>query len=150
MQSNVLEAITGAIVLVVGAILLVFAYVKTKGTDSADFTISANFERIDGLSIGNDVRMSGIKIGKVVSQSIDPDTYMAKVTVAVDPTLKIPSDSSASIASEGLLGGKYVDISPGGAMENLQAGEAIEHTQSSVNLESLIGKMIFSKNEAAN
>ena len=147
MQNGWVETLTGAIILGIAAFLLTYAYTKTKPTESTSYLVHAHFDRIDGLNVGSDVRMSGIKIGKVVAQRINPKNYGAQVTFALDPSLRIPKDSSAAILSESLLGGKYVDIVPGGETELARSGDELEQTQSSVNIESLIGKMMFSKDD---
>lgn len=147
MQTYTAETFIGACVLAVAAALLGYAYLYTSGGKNTGYVITANFESIDGLSVGNDVRMSGIKVGKVTAQKLNPETFMAAVSMSVASDIKIPEDSSASVASESLLGGKYMNIMPGGAEENLAAGGLIEHTQSAVSLESLIGKMIFSQDD---
>lgn len=144
MKHNAVETIMGAVVLVIAALFIIFAY-RTSGFDNDDnVEYNASFDRIDGLVVGSDVRVSGIKVGNVKDVVVDPKTYLAKVIFTVDPQIKLPQDSSAEIASEGLLGGKFIAIVPGGAPSFVQPGGAITHTQSSVNLESLIGQLIFS------
>ena len=96
---------------------------------------------------GADVRLSGIKVGSVVGQRLDTDTFEAIVTVSIAPEVKLPTDSSAQIAAEGLLGGSYVSIQPGGAEELLAAGDTIEYTQGAVDLMSLIGQAVFGSKE---
>jgi phospholipid/cholesterol/gamma-HCH transport system substrate-binding protein len=147
MQSRTVETLIGACVFVIAFAILGYAYIYNAGESNTGYAVTASFERIDGLNIGNDVRMSGIKVGKVIKQRLDPVTFMATVTMALNPDVKIPEDSSAAVSSESLLGGKYMDITPGGADENLGPGGNIEHTQSAVSLEGLIGKMIFSQDD---
>jgi phospholipid/cholesterol/gamma-HCH transport system substrate-binding protein len=149
MRSNVIETLTGAFVLLISLFLISFAYLRTHTHENEGYSLTAKFERIDGLNIGGDVRVGGIKIGTVINQKIDPKSYMAIVTIAVNPSLHFPKDSSMSVASEGLLGGKYLDLVPGGDEETIKAGGEIVHTQSAVNLESMIGQMIFSKDSKA-
>ena len=91
--------------------------------------------------------MSGIKIGTVISQKLDPKTYLAVLTMTVKNDIKLPRDSSARIASNGLLGDKYLSITPGAEDEMLKAGGEISHTQGSVDLLSLVGRMIFSQTD---
>ena len=87
--------------------------------------------------------MSGIKIGQVADMSLDPQTYLATVTLTIDDTIRVPSDSSLAIATEGLLGGSYLDLAPGGEDTMLAAGGRIEYTQDAVDLVQLLGKAIF-------
>ncbi len=123
---------------------LVFAY-RTAGQRSfSGYSLNATFSSIDGLQSGGDVRISGVKVGQVTSITIDPETYLAKVEFTVAPEIKVPVDSVASIASEGLLGGKYVGLLPGALDDMLKPGARITHTQAAVSLESLIGQFIYS------
>ena len=148
MRGNVVEALLGAVVLVVAAGFLVFAYSSTDVGSVEGYEVSAKFDRVDGLVVGSDVRLGGIKIGTIVGQTLEPDTYLAIVRMSIDPDIRLPADSSAEIVSDGLLGGRYLSLVPGGAEEMLATGDEIRFTQSPVSLESLIGRMIFSQGEA--
>lgn len=129
------ETMVGAIVALVAVAFLVFAVARAgQGETSGGYKLVASFDRVDGVAVGSDVRLSGVKIGTVSTVGLDPQDYRAKVTLAVDPTVKVPADSSAKIASDGLLGGAYVAIEPGGAAEMLPSGGQIENTQGSVDL----------------
>lgn len=149
MPRNVVETLLGAAVLVVALGFLAWAYGRSDAGDPGGYTLKAKFDRVDGLETGGDVRMSGIKIGKVLSQALDPQTYRAEVTFSVRNGIELPSDSSAAIVSSGLLGGKYLSLVPGGDDRQLQDGGEITLTQSSVNLEDLIGRYIFSGQSGA-
>lgn len=148
MRGNVVEALLGAVVLVVAAGFLVFAYSSTEVGSVEGYEVSAKFDRVDGLAVGSDVRLGGIKIGTIVGQTLEPDTYLAIVRMTIDPDIRLPTDSSAEIVSDGLLGGRYLSLVPGGAEEMLATGDEIRFTQSPVSLESLIGRLIFSQSEA--
>ena len=143
---NLAEMATGAIVLAVAAIFLVYAVLHSgRGAVTADgMSLRANFDRIDGLANGADVRIAGVKVGTVTDSRIDPQTFGAVLTIRVDRSLRLPDDTSAEITSEGLLGGKYVSLVPGGSEKFLADGGRITETQGSVSLESLLGKFIFS------
>jgi phospholipid/cholesterol/gamma-HCH transport system substrate-binding protein len=144
MKHNAIETIMGAVVLVIAAFFIILAY-KTSGFENDNnIAYSAHFDRIDGLVIGSDVRISGIKVGTVKEAIVDPTTYLAKVIFTVDPKIQLPKDSSAEIVSDGLLGGKFIALVPGGDTALVEPGGRITHTQSSVSLESLIGQFIFS------
>src|SRR6185437_1254761 len=106
--------------------------------------LSANFEHIDGIRDGSDVRISGIKVGSVLGTKLDPTTFLANVRMSIEPTVKLPDDTVAEIVSSGLLGDKYMSLVPGGSEKDLKPGERIKFTQSSVSIEHLIGQMIFS------
>ena len=140
------EVAAGAIVLMVAAIFLGYAVLHSgRGTVSAEgMQLQASFDRIDGLANGADVRIAGVKVGTVTDSRIDPASFAAVLTLKVDRSLKLPTDTSAEITSEGLLGGKYVSLVPGGADKLLADGSRITETQGSVSLESLLGRFIFS------
>jgi len=142
---SALEMLTGAGVLAVAALFLFYAVAHGgRGAQPDGIALSARFDRIDGLVNGADVRVAGVKVGSVTSLSIDPQSFNAVVQFRVDRALRLPTDSSAEIASEGLLGGKFVSIVPGGADRVLADGGRITETQGSVSLESLLGRFIFS------
>jgi len=144
MNKNLIETVMGAVVLLVAVGFLAFAYKSGRVQTVNGYHLIAKFDRVDGLVNGSDVRVSGIKVGSVADQQIDPKTYQAIVTVSVDNSIKIPADSTAEIVGDGLLGSKYVAIVPG-ADDNMLAGNGeIKFTQSSVSLEQLIGKLMFS------
>jgi phospholipid/cholesterol/gamma-HCH transport system substrate-binding protein len=143
MSRNAIETLMGGVVLVVTGFFLVLAYNRGNVATVEGYPLNARFTAIDGLKIGDDVRLSGIKIGSVVDQTLDADYYQAIVTMSINPGVRLPDDSAALIASDGLLGGKYVAIEPGAAEEMLAPGGEITLTQPSVNLESLLGKLIY-------
>jgi len=139
------EIAAGAAVLLVSVIFLAFAMTNSgRSSGGSGLVLTARFDRIDGLGAGADVRIAGVKVGAVTGQRIDPQTFLAVLTLNVDSALRLPEDSSAEITSEGLLGGKYVALVPGGSDRNLATGGEVRITQSAVNLESLLGRFIFS------
>jgi phospholipid/cholesterol/gamma-HCH transport system substrate-binding protein len=143
------EVAAGAVVLLAAAAFLVFAVSNSGrgGIAGPSLTLSAKFDRIDGLAPGADVRIAGVKVGSVLDQRIDPASFLAVLTLRIDASLRLPADSSAEIASEGLLGGRFVSIVPGGAERILANGGEITITQSAISLESLLGRFIFSMTE---
>lgn len=146
MRNNLLEAIIGAAVLVVAGFFLFYAY--SSGQKSIPgYILLAKFDRIDGLNAGADIKISGVKVGIVQKLEIDSDTYQATVAMTIGNNIKIPDDSSAEIASESLLGGKYIAIIPGGSEQFLKPNGLINRTQSSISFEGLISKFLFSKSE---
>ncbi len=133
------ETILGAIVALVAVGFLAFAVTRAGAADaSGGYELWARFQRVDGINVGADVRMSGVKVGAVSKVGIDPQTYYAKVTMSVDPIVKLPDDSSARISSDGLLGGAYVSLEPGGSEGMLPKGGEILNTQGSVDILSLL------------
>ncbi len=141
---NAAEIVTGAAVLLLAAGFLAYAVAHTGRGDGGGLTLTAKFDDIAGLTTGSDVRIGGVKIGAVAATGLDPKTYQAVVTLDVGRAIQIPDDSSAVITSDGLLGGKYLAIQPGGDSKMLGQGGVITVTQGSVSLESLLGKFIFS------
>jgi phospholipid/cholesterol/gamma-HCH transport system substrate-binding protein len=148
-KRSLAEILTGAVVLVIAGWFLVHAVGGSGRTlaGGPGINLTARFDRIDGLGAGADVRLAGVKIGQVVGQRIDPQTFLAVLTLRVDAGLSLPSDSSAEIQSESLLGGKYIAIVPGGSDRILRDGGEITQTASAVSLESLLGRFIFSVTE---
>lgn len=147
MKSNVLEALTGSVVLLVAGLFFFYAYSASGLKTTNGYHIFAKFDRIDGLLQGNDVKLSGVRIGDVNNITIDPQTYLAVVDMMIDNDVHLPTDTSAQITSESLMGGKYIALVPGGDDVNLKSGDTIIHTQSSISFEGLIGKFLFSKTE---
>jgi phospholipid/cholesterol/gamma-HCH transport system substrate-binding protein len=134
----------GAVVLVVAALFLLFSYKTSELRAVPGYELSADFERVDGIRQGGDVRISGIKIGSIMGEKLDPKTFLADVRMSIDPTIKLPDDTVAEIVSAGLLGDKYMSLVPGGSDKVIPPGGKIKYTQSSVSLENLLGQMIFS------
>ncbi len=145
MKKNPVETVMGGVVLVIAAIFLVFAYSTADIRRVQGYPIIMRFDRIDGLRPGGNVTMSGVKIGSVVQESLDPETFLAVVTVHIDPSVKLPDDSSAQILSEGLADEKYLALVPGSSDTMLPPGGEIQYTQGAVDLIGLIGQQIFSK-----
>ena len=145
MSCNVLETLLGAIVLVVAIGFLTFAYRSSQISAPDGYELTARFARVDGLDRGADVRISGIKVGTVVAQSLNPETFQAEVRFSLPDNIHLPVDSSAAIVSNGLLGSKYLALVPGGDVDMLKPGDEVTLTQSSVNVEDLIGHFIFNQ-----
>jgi phospholipid/cholesterol/gamma-HCH transport system substrate-binding protein len=93
------------------------------------------------------VKISGVRVGKILEIKVDPVTFMARVEFHLPNDMKLPKDTTASVSSDGLFGGKYLSLTPGGEDKTLKAGEIIENTTGPVNLESLIGKFVLSKDK---
>ncbi|WP_169569081.1 outer membrane lipid asymmetry maintenance protein MlaD [Sneathiella limimaris] len=145
MGNNIVETIIGAVVLAFAAIFLIFAYrTADLGGGGNGVNLTARFDKVDGLTVGSDVRMSGIKIGTVTSQELDSQTFQAVIGISIADNIQLPEDTAAKISSESLLGGSYLELEPGGADEVLANGDEITYTQSAVSLMDLIGQAIFS------
>jgi phospholipid/cholesterol/gamma-HCH transport system substrate-binding protein len=145
MSRNLLETLLGAVVLIVAIGFLLFAYNTSQVKQEGGYELIARFDKVDGLERGSDVRISGIKVGTVLDQTLDPETYRAEVRFSLREDIQLPADTSAAVVSNGLLGGKYLALVPGGDIEMLEPGGEVTLTQSAVNLEDLIGHMIFNQ-----
>lgn len=150
MKRNVVEMVLGAVVLVIAAGFLVFSYSAADLKSTDGYEISATFTEIGALRLGSDIRMSGVKIGSVSSLKLDPESYLARVTMNIDSHVQLPDDSSAIIASEGLMGGNFLSIQAGGSEDYLKEGGRIEYTQDAQNLEKILGQFIFSLQDSDN
>jgi len=144
MCGNLVETLIGAAVLAVAAMFLTFGYTSTTVGGNGGFPVIAKFDRVDGLVVGSDVRMSGIKVGTVIDQQLDPETFKAIVRLDLSADLELPDDSSAKITSEGLLGDTYMSLEAGGSEDMLKPDGEIRFTQGSIDLMSLIGQAVFS------
>lgn len=144
MQRNSVETILGAVVLAVAGGFLAFAYKTADLSPVQGYMVTAKFSSVDGLATGSDVRIGGIKVGVVSRLDLDPESYQAIAHLQLRDGVKLPTDSGAVVASDGLLGGKYIALEPGAEDAMLKAGEEIAFTQSSVSIESLIGKFMHS------
>jgi phospholipid/cholesterol/gamma-HCH transport system substrate-binding protein len=143
MRANLIEVVMGAVVIVVAVLFISFAYSSSQLQPVQGYGISAKFDRIDGIIRGSDVKMSGVKVGTITDITLDPETYLAIVTLTLNSNVHIPTDTSAEIVGDGLLGSKFLALVPGGDEQMIPEGGEIKHTQSSVSLEGLIGKFIY-------
>ncbi len=137
------DLLAGAVVLVVAFGFLGYALAHTGRSLGGGYTLHARFDRIDGLSLGSDVRVAGVKVGGVSAMRIDPQSYQAVVDFTVADAIRLPKDSSAVVTSDGLLGGKYLALEPGGDSTMLAPGGTVTLTQSSISIEQLLGKFVF-------
>jgi phospholipid/cholesterol/gamma-HCH transport system substrate-binding protein len=142
-RDNWAETGVGAVVLAAAATFLVYALsAGAVGRHGGGYEVKARFGQVGALAQGADVRVAGVKIGTVSSIELDPKTFLADVRLSLDPAIKLPSDSTAKITSDGLLGGQHIAIEPGGATDDLKAGGEIENTQGSVDLFGLVGQYL--------
>lgn len=147
MQRSAIETVMGAVVLVVAAFFIVLAYNTTDIKPVDGYQLLAKFNAVDGLAIGSDVRIGGVKVGSVVDQYIDQELYQAVVSFSIQDQIQLPADSVAAINSSGLLGEKYLAITPGKDPNVLAEGGTVSKTKDVVSLEELIGRVIFLVNE---
>ena len=143
MQNSIVETLVGAAVLAVAGLFLVFAYSGTGFGSISGYEVTAKFGAVNGVTVGSDVRMSGVKIGTVSGVEIDPQDYAAVTHLVIGNDIQLPDDSSVRITSDGILGNQYVSIEPGGSETMLQPGGEIEYTQGAIDLIGLLGRTIF-------
>ena len=143
LKDNLAEALIGLLVVVIAAGFVAFAWARTGAGEGSDgFVLSARFPNIGGVTLGTDVKVSGVKVGKVVGLELDPTSYQAVLRLSVDRGLKLPTDSSAAITAEGLLGGNYIALTPGGETAMLADGGEIIETSGAPDLMGLIGSVV--------
>ena len=143
MGRNAIETVMGAAVLLVAAVFVYFAYNTAQIKAVTGYEVSARFFKIGGLGKGSDVRISGIKVGTVISNTLDPVTFDAIVTMSLRPDIKLSTDTVATIASSGMLGDKYVMLLPDEGKEQLAVGGVITKTKDFRSLEDQVGEIIF-------
>ncbi|GAB4260830.1 MAG: outer membrane lipid asymmetry maintenance protein MlaD [Pararhodobacter sp.] len=145
------EVALGAVVMLAAVLFVVFA-VQVTGTaltGGQGYPLHATFRSAEGVRPGTEVRLAGVTVGTVTALDLDPQTFRARVTVSVRQGIDLPADSTIQVASEGLLGGTFVEILPGGALENLQPGDAFQDTQSAVSLIQLLLRAFTGSEEEA-
>ena len=144
MQENKLEVIIGAVVIAVALGFVVFLYQSTglSVSNSKHYELKADFRSADGIHVGTDVRLAGVKVGTVSDLSLNVDTYRAEAELAIENAVDIPEDSALTVSSEGLLGGNFIEIIPGASYEYMQPGDEFLDTQGSVSLISLLLKFV--------
>jgi phospholipid/cholesterol/gamma-HCH transport system substrate-binding protein len=136
------ETLIGAVVVAAAVAALALFYVFGHAGPGSGYEINARLSKVDGLGIGTDVRIAGIKVGSVTALDLDPKTYLVNVHMRMEDGIKVPTDSSMMINSAGLLGTPYLSITPGGDETMIAAGGAIENTQSvnANDIMSLVGR----------
>jgi len=148
MSNNVTEVLVGGAVLAAAIGFVVYAgQVTGMGADNSGYALSASFRSVEGVTVGTDVRLAGVKVGTVTELELNPETYRAETTFTVRDGVRIPDDSAVVVASEGLLGGTFIEISPGGSLFYFEPGEEIIDTQGAVSLVSLLLKFVAGDSE---
>jgi len=143
LRENYVEALIGVAVVALAVWFTWFAWTTTGGGGRANaIHVTAIFPNASGVNVGADVRVAGLKIGTVSDQRLDPASYQAEVILAIDPSVKVPADSSAAITSEGLLGSTYIALLPGGDTNPLKDGDTILDTQGAMDLMGMIGQFV--------
>lgn len=144
MKHSLIETALGAVVIAAALVFLVFSYSVADVSDVDGYELRADFTATGGLKPGDDVEISGVKVGSVERVALDDETYRAQVFFTIKPHVQVPEDTAAVISSVSLLGGRYLALEPGGSDVMLKPGSVVEMTQAPQNLEQLLGKFIFS------
>ncbi|MDD8023226.1 MAG: outer membrane lipid asymmetry maintenance protein MlaD [Paracoccaceae bacterium] len=148
MSENRGELLAGAVVLATALGFLVWAGKGSGlGASSGSYPLHAAFRSVEGITVGTDVRMAGVKIGTVTDVKLNPKTFFADTTVSLRDDVVLPDDSAILVSSEGLMGGAFIEIIPGGSPDNLAAGDEILDTQGAVSMISLMMKFAGGSSE---
>jgi len=152
MTDHTTEVLVGGAVLAaaVGFFLYAGQLTGVTGQTGNAAGYSASFRSVEGVSVGTDVRLAGVKVGTVTSLELNPKTFRAETGFTIDNAVRLPDDSAVIIASEGLLGGSFVEILPGGSPFDLEPGTEIEDTQGAVSLVNLLLKFVSGNGDPAN
>ena len=146
MAENKLEIAAGLLVVAAALGFVIFAGKGAgMGSGGDTYDLRASFRSIEGVSLGSDVKLAGVKVGTLTQVSLNPQTYMADAVLSLQKSVELPSDSAVLISSEGLLGGNFIELQPGGMPDVLAPGDEIEDTQGAVSLVSLLMKFVGSK-----
>jgi phospholipid/cholesterol/gamma-HCH transport system substrate-binding protein len=144
MNRNVLETVMGALVLAVAFIFLAFAYSSAGIRTVSGYEVTAKFDHIDGIRVGTDVRIGGVKVGAVTATALDPRTFEAEVRMSIDRAYTLPVDTIAVIGSSSLLGDNIMTLMPGNEDKIIPPGGAIRNTQPPISLTSMLGQLFYS------
>lgn len=149
MSENATEVLTGAGILAVAAGFLIYlAQVGGVNLSPQDMdTYTASFRSAEGVGVGTDVRLAGVKVGSVLELNLDPQSFRAHAVISVQEEVLLPDDTAAVISSEGLLGGSFVELLPGGSIINLEPGSEIEDTQGAISVVQLLMKFVSGSEE---
>jgi len=141
-----LEAILGAIVILIAFLFFLYAYSTGNVQQVKGYTVTANFYKIGGLDKGSNVRISGIRVGSVIDLKLDMEKFSAILIMSIKPEVNLPSDTQASIVGSGLLGRKYVKLTPGRSEKMIEKDDKgiILHVKEYQSLEDSVGDIIFS------
>lgn len=143
MAENWTEVLAGGAVLVVAVGFLAFAGQGVGiGGNAGSYELRASFRSAEGITVGTDVRLAGVKVGTVTALDLNPQTFFADARIAVREGIALPDDSAILVSQEGLLGGNFIELIPGGSLENLAPGDEIEDTQGAVSLLALLMKFV--------
>ena len=135
------ETLIGGLALIAFSVFVIFAFTINQSSVSG-YALHARYNHIDGLALHADVRLAGVRIGEVTAETFEPSQNQAIVTMTIASGVEIPHDSAAIVASDGLLGAKFIKIDPGGELEMLKPGDSFDYVQDSVDLEHLLQRVV--------
>lgn len=141
MAEETRHILIGAAVFLGVAVLFVFSAGGNGGTPGS-YRVVASFTTAEGLRLDSPVRLSGVQIGRVSEMEYDSRRQAAVVTMEITPEIELPLDSIAIITSEGMMGGRFIRVEPGGELEMLGDGDRLDYTQGSIMFEDLLAKII--------
>ena len=145
-RSNYTETLVGAVVVAVAILAAGLIYYRTGAGGLSGYEVNARLAKVDGLAVGTDVRLAGIKVGTVSGLVLDPRTYLVTVHMDIHSDVKLPVDSSILVTQSGFLGGQYLSITPGGEEQNMAAGAFFENAQGSIDVMNLVGRFATGAN----
>lgn len=146
MKNSTVETLIGAAVVAIAAVFFLFAYQTSgEGRASNGYRLLAEFDNAEGINIGTDVRVAGVKVGTVTGFDLNAENFLAKVTMQLDDKVKLTEDATAKVSAEGLLGSKFISLEQGGADVMLADGGFISNTQGAVDIWSLISQAMFER-----
>jgi phospholipid/cholesterol/gamma-HCH transport system substrate-binding protein len=150
MRESPVEVVVGAAVVAAAVGFLVFAGQATGlSAPVGDTTLTASFRSVEGVDLGTEVRLAGVKVGSVTALTLNPETYRADTVMTLSGDVPIPDDSSAIVASEGLLGGTFIELVPGGSLTYFADGAEVVDTQGAVSLLTLLVQVVGSTADSA-
>ena len=142
MTLEIRNTLVGSFVVIVGALLLIFSS-RGSVSDAGGYQLKAIYQSVDGVSVGTNVMLTGIKVGEVTKLGYVPDGHRALLTMRINDDIKLPIDSVAMIISSGMLGGKFIKLEPGGEIDNLGDGDHFEYVQDAIIFEELLEKIVL-------
>ena len=145
MRYSLIEILMGAIVLTIAIGFLSLGMQSINSNQKVGYDITLIFGSSSGLKNGDNVKISGINVGKIISLDLNLEDYNAKVDIKLNQNIKIPDDSSARITSASLLGGNFIEIIPGVSDKYMLPNDIIYDTSDSVSFTDMLGKLIFKR-----
>ncbi len=144
MQKNYIESALGIFVVAI-TIALLWIFFKTNDQKTTDeyIKVTAFFQTVAGVTKGTDVKLGGVKVGKILNVYLDEDTLNPVLSIGLDKSYNIPADCSFAVKSEGIMGGKFVSVEIGTSDQKITEGQIFYNNQSSLDLESIVSQVVF-------